>query len=88
MNNELSFDILTEKQVVPCRVSEIPGRREVNVANTAGKERGSPLSVKGGRSRLECFNLIKAKTVHLLLGEKNRTKQTWEAVESAGGCIM
>lgn len=57
----------------------------MNVANPAGKERGSPLSAKGGRSRLECFNLIKAKTVHLLLGEKTEQNKLGRLLKALGG---
>lgn len=39
-----------------------------------GKEQGSPLCMKGGRSRLKCFHLIRAKIDCMLLGGK--TKQT------------
>lgn len=46
----------------------------MNLAKPTGKEQWSPLPMKGGRSGLECFNLIKAKSDRMLLGEKqNKT---------------
>ena len=59
----------------------------MNLAKPAGKEQGSPLPMKGGRSRLECFKLIKAKIDHMLLGEK-QNKTDLAVVKRAGGCIM